>query len=361
MTEKLVTIFGTRPEIIRLSQLIPKLDENFNHKMINTYQNLDMILNDVFLDELKIRKPDYNLNISHENYGDEVSDIIRQTYKILKEERPDKVLILGDTYSGLSVLASSNLGIKTYHMEAGMRSNDPRMPEERNRRIIDHISSINLPYTYGSKQNLIREGLDPKKIFVIGNPIIDVINSPTNIQLIRSKTYSKYSMSDQYYLITMHRHENVTNEKSVKTIISVAEELALKNNVVFFAHPRLLESIEHFKLKIDPSVKIRKSVGMHDFMNLELHAKCVLSDSGTVPEECTYFQVPSVTLRESTERPELTELGSTIISGTTDVRRILDAVKIMESSKRNWVWDNDWGDGRTSDRVLRILMGDIRY
>ena len=175
MKEKLVTVFGTRPEIIRLSALIPKLDEQFDHKIINTYQNHMTNLNDLFLDELKIRKPDYNLDIRHENYGVEISDIIQQVWDILNDVKPSKLLVLGDTYSCLSVMPASNLGIKIYHMEAGMRSGDWRIPEEKNRKIVDNLSTINMAYTENSRRNLLREGMNPLKTFVTGNPIIEVL------------------------------------------------------------------------------------------------------------------------------------------------------------------------------------------
>lgn len=362
LKEKLITIFGTRPEIIRLSRIIPRLDEHFDHKMINTYQNHLTNLNDIFVNELGIRRPDYNLKINHDNYGKEISDIISQVWTILNKERPDKILVLGDTYSCLSVMPASNLGIKIYHMEAGMRSGDWRMPEEKNRRIVDHLATINLPYTENSRQNLLREGIDPLKIFVSGNPIIEVLDWYEN-EINNSKILEKLNVKEnKYYMATIHRIENVSNSKALKSIIRALEKIYMSHpkdsryDVLVFAHPRLLESMEKFNLRINPKIRLRKNIGFFDFVKLQKHAKCVLTDSGTVPEECSYFKRPCVTIRNSTERPEFVDLGTNIISGTNKAQDIVDAVKIATESM-SWNWEKSLGDGRTSERVLKVLKG----
>lgn len=354
MKEKLVTVFGTRPEIIRLSRILPKLDDTFEHISINTYQNFLPNLNDIFLDQLKIRQPDYNLKISHKNYGQEIGDIIRQTHEILLKEKPDKLLILGDTYSCLSVMPASNLGIKIYHMEAGMRSGDFKIPEEKNRKIVDHLSTINLPYTEYSRQNLIREGLDPKKIFVTGNPIIEVLNH-YNSEIEKSTILKKFEKD--YVLVTMHRHENVTNPITLTNVMKAVDNISRKYEVIFFAHPRLLEALEKHKIRALPNVRLRKTVGFFDFVKLQKNAKCVLSDSGTVPEECAYLKVPCITLRNVTERQEFVDLGTNTVVGTKSHSKIFDAVQRAISSNYEWKWNETLGDGKTSERVIRILEG----
>ncbi len=350
--EKLVTVFGTRPEIIRLSVLIPKLDKYFNHKIINTYQNLHSNLNDIFLDQLKIRKVDYNLTISHKNYGEEIGDIINKTYEILLKENPSKLLILGDTYSSLCILPATKLGIKIYHMEAGNRSGDWRMPEEKNRRIIDHLSDINLPYNENSRNNLLKENINPRKIFVTGNPIFEVLERFKN-QISMSQIIPQLKLElRRYYLVTVHRNENLVNDKALTCIFQALSELARYDKVVVLAHPRLLEKINGNKFAHHDNIIIKESLGLFDFVRLQQSAKCVLTDSGTVPEECAYFKVPCVTLRDSSERPELIDMGASIISGTTNSPNILRAVKLAQTVN----WDNNF-ETNVSDKVLRILGG----
>lgn len=346
MNEKLITIFGTRPEIIRLSCIIPKLDKHFDHKIINTYQNYTHNLNDVFLEQLDI-KPDYSLDIPHDSYGTKVSNIISKTFDILQKEKPDKALILGDTYSGLAVLPATNLGIKIYHMEAGNRSGDWRMPEEKNRRIIDHLSDINLPYTEHSRRNLLMEGINPRKIFVTGNPIFEVLDYYKN-SFSNSIVYNMGLKLHEYYLVTIHRDENVTNIQTIHNIFMALNELSKTSQVVLLAHPRLVEKMEHASLS--SNIIVKESVGFFEFVGLQRYAKCVLTDSGTVPEECSYFGVPCVIVRDSTERPELVET-CTMVSGT-DTNTILDSVRIVEGdrSKKSNVQN-------VSDVVLRILRG----
>jgi len=358
MKEKLITVFGTRPEIIRFSVLIPKLDRNFDHKIINTYQNHLPQLNDIFINEMGIRKPDYNLTIHHENYGVEISDIIEQTYDILKKEKPDKLLVLGDTYSCLTVLPASNLGIKIYHMEAGMRSGDWRMPEEKNRKIVDNLANINLPYTENSRKNLIREGFDPKKLFVTGNPIIEVLEKYDK-QITESEILKKLKLTAKsYFLVTLHRVENVTDITSMRSIVKALEHIhkKYKQQVVVFAHPRFLESLEKFNIHIKPEIRLRANIGFFDFVQLQKNARCVLTDSGTVPEECAYLKIPCVSIRTSTERQEFVDLGTNIIAGTK-WESIIDAVEMSMFKLPDWDWEKSLGDGRTSERVLRIIKG----
>lgn len=368
MKEKLVTIFGTRPEIIRLSSLIPKLDKYFDHTIINTYQNSHPNLNKNICEELNITS-DQNLEIDTTNLGQEIGDIIFNTWQALDDIKPDKLLILGDTYSGLSVIPASRLNIQTFHMEAGMRSYDKRMPEESNRKIIDHLSDINLPYTENSKQNLLRENIPPNKIFVTGNPIFEVLEN--NMDLIDesyilekwgrnkvdedggshpSKIYSK-----EYYLVTIHRHENVTNPVALKNILKALDKLSKKYKVIVLTHPRFKQVIGEIgeKLQANPEIMLTDNVGFFDFVKLQKNAKCVLTDSGTVPEECAYLQVPCVSVRDSFERNELIDSGMTVVSGT-ETESILRAVEISENIKWRYKFETN-----VSDKVLKILGGNF--
>ena len=247
---KLMSIFGTRPEIIRLSKIFPLLDSNFDHVMVNTYQNYTTELNKIFFKELGIRSPDYNLGVATKNYGDEISDVIKKSENVLLKEKPDMILILGDTNSGLAAIPASHHGIKIAHLEAGMRSYDYRMPEEKNRIIIDHLSSILLPYTQYSRENLIRENIHPSKIFVVGNPIIEVINS--NIKKIDdSKILDKLKIKpNEYFLVTAHRSENVDDPDSLKQILEGLKKIHSKfgKKIIYPIHPRTLDKLKGTKI-----------------------------------------------------------------------------------------------------------------
>lgn len=353
---KVMTIFGTRPEIIRLSRVFPLLDSNFEHVMVNTSQNYTPELSSVFFDDLDVRKPDYNLKIKTGNYGVEIAEIIRKTNDVLQKESPDILLILGDTNSGLSAIPAAHHGIKIAHLEAGMRSYDFRMPEEKNRVIIDHLSSILLPYTVYSRENLIRENIHPSKIFVVGNPIIEVINYyQSKIEKSRVLDEMKLKTND-YFLVTAHRSENVDDFRTLENIFSSLEKIysKFKKRIIYPIHPRTVSKMR--RLKAPKGVELIKPLGFFDFTKLEKNAFCLITDSGTIPEETLYFRKPCVTIRESTERPETIEAGSNILAGL-DPQNVADAVKTITSQKPQWEWDKMLGDGHTASKVLNILRG----
>jgi UDP-N-acetylglucosamine 2-epimerase (non-hydrolysing) len=355
---KVMSIFGTRPEIIRLSRIFALLDTNFEHVMVNTSQNYTKELNSVFFDDLKIRKPDYDLKVNTEAYGVEVADVIVKTEKLLKREKPNILLILGDTNSGLSAIPAAHQGIKIAHLEAGMRSYDFRMPEEKNRVMIDHLSTVLLPYTPYSRENLIRENIHPSKIFVIGNPIIEVIEHYMP-KIEKSKILQKLKLKkNNYFLVTAHRSENVDNLKSLKNIFSGLEKIHQKfgKKIIYPIHPRTTSKMKN--IEIPKGIELIDPLGFFDFTYLEKNAFCLLTDSGTVPEEALYFKKPCVTIRETTERPEIIEAGSNILSGLIP-ENILRSTESITSGKPDWQWKEALGDGKTSRKVINILHGNL--
>jgi len=353
-----MSVFGTRPEIIRLSRIFNLLDNNFDHVMVNTSQNFTYELNNVFFDEMKIRKPDYDMKVNTKEYAKEVADVIVKAEKILKKEKPDILLILGDTNSGLSAIPAAYQGIKIAHLEAGMRSYDPRMPEEKNRVMIDHLSTVLLPYTHYSRENLIRENIHPGKIFVVGNPIIEVIEHYMP-KIEKSKILQKLKLKkNNYFLVTAHRSENVDNQKSLKNIFSGLEKIHKKfgKKIIYPIHPRTSSKMKN--VKIPNGVELINPLGFFDFTYLEKNAFCLLTDSGTVPEESLYFKKPCVTIRESTERPEMIEAGSNILSGLKP-EDILRSAESITMGKPDWQWKEALGDGKTARKVINILHGKL--
>ena len=355
---KIMSIFGTRPEIIRLSRIFPKLDTNFEHVMVNTNQNFTSELNAIFFSDFKIRKPDYNLKVDTTQFGKEIGDIIEKSEQILLKEKPDVLLILGDTNSGLAAIPASHHGIKIVHLEAGMRAYDFRMPEDKNRVLIDHLSTVLLPYTTYSRENLIRENIHPGKIFVVGNPIVEVIDYFLP-KIEKSSILDKMKLEpNKYFLVTAHRSENVDNSQILSNIISALEKLhsKFKKRIIYPIHPRTLSKLN--KKKLPKEIEFIKPLGFFDFTKLEKNAFCNITDSGTVPEESLYFKTPCVSIRESSERPEYIEVGSNILAGI-EPQNILDSVKLATSSEYNLEWNEALGDGKTAIKVTNILRGEL--
>lgn len=356
---KVMTILGTRPEIIRLSRIIEKLDSHCTHILVHTGQNFDKNLSDIFFKELKIRKPDYFLKVKSATFGQQIAQILTETEKVMEKERPDKVLILGDTNSSLSAIIAKRLGIPVFHMEAGNRCYDDRVPEEVNRRIIDHSSDILLPYTERSRANLIREGIAHERICVTGNPILEVINhyeDPIN----RSDILRRLNIKKKkYVLVTLHRAENVDLERRLRDFINAFTTISKQYGVpvICSLHPRTRDKIQHFGINVDPeAIRFNEPFGFFDFIRLERDALCVLSDSGTVQEECCIFHVPNVTIRDVTERPETLECGSNILSGA-DHDTILRCVKIVMSQSPVWVVPPEYLRVDVSSTVVRLVLG----
>jgi len=359
---KIATVLGTRPEIIRLSLVIEKLDALCEHVLIHTGQNYDPNLSDVFFQQLAVRQPDYFLGAQGATFGDQVGQILSRVEAVLRQQHPDRLLILGDTNSGLASLIAKRLAIPVYHMEAGNRCYDDRVPEEVNRRVIDHCSDVLMPYTERSRANLLREGIASHRIFVTGNPIREVIDH-YQPQIDASGVFAELNVQKgQYFLVTMHRAENVDIEPRLRGLTSGLDRIQKEYGypIICSLHPRTKSKMIAFGLKADnPQVRFLQPLGLFDFIALERSAFCVLSDSGTVQEECCLFRVPNVTIRDVTERPETVECGSNILAGA-EPETILRGVKTVLNSSRQWSVPPEYLESQVSTTVLKIVLG-YRY
>ena len=343
---------GTRPEIIRLSRIIPKLDKVCNHHLVHTGQSYDYKMSQVFFDELGIRKPNSFFNVKSDSPGAQIAKIIAKTEVEINKVKPDKLLILGDTNSALSSIIAKRMGIPVYHMEAGNRCFDDRVPEEVNRRIIDHSSDILMPYTERSRANLIKEGVEGQRIFVTGNPIAEVLKMPYD----QSHALQNMGLEHGYYfLATVHREENVTNPHRLLNILTACSALTKIYPVIFSRHPRTAAMMELHKMDY-PSIAFYEPFGFNDFLELERNAACLITDSGTVTEECCIERVRCVTVRDTTERPETVECGSNIIAGT-NTESVVRCVKAALDSRTDWIVPPEYTRLDVSDTVIKILSG----
>ena len=358
---KVMTVLGTRPEIIRLSRIIPELDRHCDHVLVHTGQNYDPNLNEIFFRDLDVRQPDHYLGIEGRSFGDQIGQIVSRTEEIMLEERPDRLLILGDTNSGLSAVVAKRMGIPVFHMEAGNRCYDDRVPEEVNRRIIDHSSDILMPYTERSRANLIREGIAGQRIFVIGNPIYEVIQAYQE-KIDASDVLERLGLGERgYFLVTMHRAENVDDESRLRSLMQSLQELYLRYSlpVICSLHPRTKDRLERIGLDTSmEGVQFHAPFGFFDFVKLEQKAGCVLSDSGTVQEECCIFKVPNITIRDVTERPETIECGSNLLSGA-EPATILRSVDYLLAHKGPAEWNPpaEYLNPSVSTTVIKIILG----
>lgn len=356
---KVLTILGTRPEIIRLSRVVEKLDAACRHVIVHTGQNYAASLSDVFFDELQVRQPDVYLGIRKETFGAQIGAIITESEQVLRAEGPDRLLILGDTNSGLAAIPAKRLGIPVFHMEAGNRCYDDRVPEEVNRRIIDHSSDVLMPYTERSRMNLLREGFEGDRVYVIGNPIFEVLNHYAH-QIERSNVIERLELTPRgYFLVTLHREENVEVVERLNNFVDALGELRREYGlpVVCSVHPRTRDRLQRSDLAPDDLV-LSEPFGFFDFVALERNAYCVLSDSGTVQEECCIFGTPNVTLRDVTERPETIEAGSNMLTGT-DPASILRAVRTVISGSANWSIPPEYQVAEVSSTVVKIVLGHL--
>jgi UDP-N-acetylglucosamine 2-epimerase (non-hydrolysing) len=355
---KILTVLGTRPEIIRLSLTIEKLDQVCEHCLVHTGQNYDPNLNDIFFQQLGIRAPDAYLEAKG-SFGEQVGIILSKIEPIMHEQKPDRFLVLGDTNSALSAIAAKRFGVPVYHMEAGNRCYDDRVPEEINRRIIDHSSDVLMPYTERSRKNLLQEGIPNQRIYVIGNPINEVIRH-FEPQIAASEIFARLSLKPQkYFLVTLHRAENVEVESRLRNFVTAFDQLQKKYGVpvIISTHPHTQNRLQALGLEVKNSkVRFLEPFGFFDFIALEKNACCVLSDSGTVQEECAIFKIPNVTLRDVTERPETIECGSNILSGENP-DYILRCIEHVLSKPPSWTPPAEYLAEHVSETVARILTG----
>ncbi|MBN1974916.1 MAG: UDP-N-acetylglucosamine 2-epimerase (non-hydrolyzing) [Sedimentisphaerales bacterium] len=354
---KILTILGTRPEIIRLSRIIAKLDALCDHVLVHTCQNYDSNLNDIFFEQLGVRKPNYFLGAKG-TCGEQISTILTQMEKILAQEKPDKFLVLGDTNSSVAAIMAKRMAVPVYHMEAGNRCYDDRVPEEVNRRIIDHSSDVLLPYTERSRANLLREGIEGQRIYVTGNPIYEVIKYYTD--KIDSSTICEdlNIKANKYFLVTMHRQENVDIKHRLNGIINALIGLQdeYKVPVIISTHPRTKKRMDENGIEIkNKNIRFMPPFGFFDFVNMEKNAFCVISDSGTVQEECAIFRKPTVTMRDVTERPETLECGSNILSGA-ETESIVRCVKTVLALESKWEAPREYLVENVSDLIARIMF-----
>lgn len=357
---KLMTILGTRPEIIRLSEVIKCADKYFNHVLVHTGQNYDYHLNGVFFKELSLRDPDYFLECAGGSLGEMMGAIIAKSYDVLEKEQPDALLILGDTNSALSAIAAKRLKIPIFHMEAGNRCWDWNVSEMVNRTIVDHISDVNLPYTEHSRRYLISEGIDGKTIFVTGSPLREVINRH-RAEIMDSNVLERLHLTaGQYFLLSAHREENIDNEDQFMSLMNSVNSIAERYQipVIYSTHPRSRKFIDRRQFVFHPLVRSMEPFGYMDYNHLQMNAYCVLSDSGTLSEESALLGFPAVLIRTSTERPEVLDKGTVIIGGVTE-RTISESVELSVSMYANdepTVIAEDYGDVNVSVKVIKLIQ-----
>jgi len=358
---KVMTIMGTRPEIIRLSETIKRLDKYTNHILVHTNQNYDYELNKVFFEELNLRDPDYLLDVKSATIGEQIGKILTQTESVMIEEKPDAILILGDTNSALSCIVAKRLKIPIFHMEAGNRCFDERVPEEINRRIVDHTSDVNLPYTEHARRNLLREGLSPENIFVTGSPMAEIFKF--NMEKIeKSRILEELNLKkDNYFLISIHREENVDNLTNIKTILEALDLIVKKYGypLVITTHPRTRKRINELGMTDNNLFLFHKPFGIFDYVKLQKNAYCNLSDSGTIHEDAGIMGIPAVVVRESSERPEAYDAGNVILTGINS-QQILQSIYIVRKQYDEGIKFStpfDYQITNVSDKVIRLIIG----
>ena len=361
---KIVTVIGTRPEIIRLSRTMVLLDKFVNQVIVHTGQNYDYELNQIFFDDLGLRKPDYFLNVDTSSLGNSVGDIIKKTETLLKKEKPDAMLVLGDTNSCLSGYMAKRMHIPIFHMEAGNRCFDLNVPEEINRRIIDHISDFNLVYTEHARRHLLSEGLPHRRIYLTGSPMKEVLDFYLP-EIESSAILDKLGLKQgRYFVVSTHREENVDNPANLNSILEILNLLDKKYKypVIVSTHPRTrkrIESLNGAKIKQLKNIRFLKPFGFFDYIKLQMHAACTISDSGTISEESAILNFPAISIRESMERPEAQDTGSIILTGF-DKNVILKSVELnlKESvQKLKHTVPADYQITNTSQRVLKLILG----
>ena len=357
---KLMTVVGTRPEIIRLSEVIKCADRYFDHILVHTGQNYDYTLNGIFFADLALRQPDHYLEAVGGNLGETMGNIIAKTYTLMEQLRPDALLILGDTNSALAAVSAKRLKIPIFHMEAGNRCWDWNVSEMINRKIVDHISDINLPYTEHSRRYLLSEGIDGKTMFVTGSPMPEVL-SAHKAEIEASKVLETLSLQpNRYILLSAHREENIDNEENFMSLMGAVNHIAEKTNmpIIYSTHPRSKKHIEKRGFQFHPLVQTLPPFGFLDYNKLQMNAYCVLSDSGTLSEESALLGFAGVLVRTSTERPEVLDKGTVVIGGIKgdDVEQAMELAVAMRDAGEPVVMPDDYADENVSVKVVKIIQ-----
>jgi len=365
---KVVSVVGTRPEIIRLSRVFSVLDNYCEHILIHTGQNYDYELNQIFFHDLKIRKPDFFLNSENKSKSPShtIGNLISNTDRILKKLKPDALLVLGDTNSCLSVIPAKRQKIPIFHMEAGNRCFDQRVPEEINRKIVDHVADINLPYSSIAREYLLKEGLPPDRIIKTGSPMFEVLNYYLP-KIKKSKILSKLKLAKQkYFVVSAHREENIETNINFKKIIDMLDEISNEYDfpIIVSTHPRTQKKLNYQKKKFNAKINFIKPLGFCDYVYLQMNAKAVLSDSGTITEEASILNFPALNIREAHERPEGMEESAVMLVGL-EIDRIFQGLKILEkqarASSRMLSIVKDYKVPNVSEKILRIIYSYIDY
>ncbi len=356
---KVMVVVGTRPEIIRLSSTIKAIDKYFDLVLVHTGQNYDYTLNQVFFEEFGLKEPDYYLNSPGKNLGETVGNIISKSYDVINEVKPDALLVLGDTNSCLAAYSAKRLKVPIFHMEAGNRCFDFNVPEEINRRIVDHISDVNLAYTENARRYLINEGIKNDFLYVTGSPMSEVIYD--NIEKINSSDIlTKLNLKEKdYFVVSAHREENIDLNNNFESLAESLNEVAKVYNkkIIFSTHPRTAKRIKEKNIKFHENIINMEPMGFFDYVKLQKHAFCVLSDSGTIPEESAILNFPGVSMRTSTERPEALDAGSIVLGGINS-RDMLNSIELavnsMKDNRENPV--KDYRDNNVSEKVVKIIQ-----
>lgn len=366
---KVMTILGTRPEIIRLSRVMKRLDDHTDHKLVHTGQNWDYTLNDIFFDELGVRKPDYFLGIGGGSLGETLGKILIESEKVIRAEKPDAVLILGDTNSAISAIIARRLKVPVYHMEAGNRSFDRNVPEETNRMLVDHIADFNLVYTEHARRHLLSEGIQHRRIYLTGSPMREVLTHYA-AKIDASDALTRLELeAGRYFVVSLHREENVDNGERLRTLIAALNTLAAEHDmpVIVSTHPRTRKRMEALKdAVIDPRVRYMEPFGFIDYNKLQKSAFCVISDSGTIAEESSILGFPAITPRDAIERPEGLDVGCIMVTGLNHdtIREAVAATTQLHAERVAagipHPLPDDYAILNTSERVLSLILGTAR-
>jgi UDP-N-acetylglucosamine 2-epimerase len=367
MKTKVMTIVGTRPEIIKLSRTINELDKFTDHILVHTGQNYDYELNEIFFDDLGIRKPNYFLNAVGESTAETISKIIFESDKIIESEKPDAILLYGDTNSCLSVISAKRKQVPIFHMEAGNRCFDQRVPEEINRKIVDHLSDINMPLTEHARQYLIAEGINPNTIIKVGSCMKEILDYHSK-EINSSKIINELKLKEKkYFLVSAHREENVDYKKNLKSLLTSLNSIAEKHKlpVIVSTHPRTKNRIDRMKdkVKADKLIKFLKPLGFLDYIKLQKSSMCVISDSGTITEESSILKFPAVMIRQAHERPEGMDKGTLIMSGL-EKDRIIESIDVVVKNYKDKVIPeivDDYNINNVSSKVVKIILSYIDF